>query len=565
MEQELRLRLHNNGKWSNISQAEANLGYVLENGATKLVVELPSEIYGIRHFLELVKPSGVIVSTAELEEKKDDSGIHYISLQVSNDLIDERGRYLIQYVGRKGSQNFTVIKSELKALDAIRSINAGVAICESNPDFITWTIDQISRLKINDEKILQEAKKYTDQRTVGLGHIYGVTGIGDENPELSRTYDAAGINLIKTRVNGNIEVTSSDPAFQEFFNFKESTDTLGNVFVNIPPKSFRIDRIENGEIKAISVKDYESGDEERGFKVHPLFRHYISETEWDGVTARQVAKYLTYYDIVSDEVKSQTGLEYAANEFASWDTAKATIRNTSDSYEMVNWHFISFFRWMAIIYFGTLDIYKFFEKTDKSSYEAELEHEVTEKYGFWPDTTGQTDGISSHTGMCCSNTVVKMFNIDDALHGISCGGIYVNTDGKYEYSNLADFDINNDTGAIKTNVSVLNSTSGDLDTDVITKMGVLDSEGFLQMPTAQRLATAEIPYNHPSVYHTYYCSKTEQGIIPSAEAKRAQIWFMGFTDGPALDLGIYYTSNLASVDDAWYHSNCGCRLCKLPF
>lgn len=147
MEQELRLRLHSNGKWSIISSSDVNLGYTLENGATVLVVELPSEAYGIRHFLEFVKPSGVTVSTSELLEESDTSGIRYISLRISNGLIDEQGRYLLQYVGRKGSQRVQVYKSDLKALDVTRSINAGLAINDSDPDFISWTTAEIANLK----------------------------------------------------------------------------------------------------------------------------------------------------------------------------------------------------------------------------------------------------------------------------------------------------------------------------------------------------------------------------------------------------------------------------------
>ena len=142
MENELRLRLHNNGKWTEIIE-QPGLGNSFENKATTLVIELPQSTYGFIHFLEFLKPSGSTISTGAIEEKIDDSGIHYVEFKVVSGLIDERGRYQMQYVGRKGSQTITVVKSELKALDVFKSINSGLEISISNPDFITWATEEI--------------------------------------------------------------------------------------------------------------------------------------------------------------------------------------------------------------------------------------------------------------------------------------------------------------------------------------------------------------------------------------------------------------------------------------
>ena len=578
MENELRLRLHNNGKWTEIIE-QPGLGNSFENKATTLVIELPQSTYGFMHFLEFLKPSGSTISTGAIEEKIDDSGIHYVEFKVGSGLIDERGRYQMQYVGRKGSQTITVVKSELKALDVFKSINSGLEISTSNPDFITWATEEINKMSISisegDKSTLEEAKAYADKK-VAEKHltIYGVSGIGDENPELTRTYNAAGIKLIKTKINGNIEVTANDPAFQEFFNFKESTDELGNVFVNIPPMSFKIDRIENNEVKAISVKLYETGDENLGFEVHPFFRHYINETEWDGVTSRQVAKYLLYYQTEDDggdgKVHSKTNKEYMSNTYLDWDEARKAIKDTKESYAMINWHFISFFRMMAIIYLGTIDIYKFFEKEDAfitiSGDEGGYQGEVT-TYNDWPNETGTTDNIVSHTGMNIDNTTIKLFNIDNALRGVTCGGIFIDTNGKWCYSNLADFDINKDEGGIETDIGVLKTMSPEgEEVDAITKMGIANNNPFLVVPTALRVVTADETFNIPKVYHRYYCAKAEfYGSADSSSGMgRGQVIYFGFIEGPGLDLGLFYSDCYARVYDAWNDDSYGCRLCKLP-
>ena len=156
MEKELRLRVHSgSGKWSTIS-GEDNLGFELEHNATSIVIELPSEVHGGRHFVEFIKPSGVVVSSAPLEETTDESGIHSISIGATSGLLNESGRYYLQYVGVKGEQDPKTFKSELKALDVECSVNAGIHIEESDEDFIRWATKQIadlkSRLDDNDSK-----------------------------------------------------------------------------------------------------------------------------------------------------------------------------------------------------------------------------------------------------------------------------------------------------------------------------------------------------------------------------------------------------------------------------
>ena len=156
MEKELRLRIHSgSGKWSTIS-GEDNLGFELEHNATSIVIELPNEVHGGKHFVEFIKPSGVVVSSAPLEETTDESGIHSISIGATSGLLNESGRYYLQYVGVKGEQDPKTFKSELKALDVEVSVNAGLHIEESDEDFIRWATKEIAQLKsalqLNDQK-----------------------------------------------------------------------------------------------------------------------------------------------------------------------------------------------------------------------------------------------------------------------------------------------------------------------------------------------------------------------------------------------------------------------------
>ncbi len=140
MEKELRLQLNKDGKWE--ESESHDLGYSLENNATSIIVELPSQVHGFTHFLEFVKPSGDVISTLALTE--DDSGeVHTITFVVSSELIDEEGRYAMQYVGRNNNK---VVKSEIIALDIDPSVNAVISIPVNSQDFVSWASEKIQYL-----------------------------------------------------------------------------------------------------------------------------------------------------------------------------------------------------------------------------------------------------------------------------------------------------------------------------------------------------------------------------------------------------------------------------------
>lgn len=185
MEKELRLRVHSTGKWTKINGASDELGLEFENGATTLKVELPREAYGAHHFLEFVKPSGSTISSAKLDETTEEDGVHVITFTPGTNLLDEAGRYILQYVGRKGNLNPIVIKSELKSIDVHRSVNAGILIYESSPDFISWATAEIADLKgktsdLPDIRARLEALEELVGQNIYMGVIfYGAETVGE--------------------------------------------------------------------------------------------------------------------------------------------------------------------------------------------------------------------------------------------------------------------------------------------------------------------------------------------------------------------------------------------------
>lgn len=183
MEKELRLRVHFNGRWTSIEGY--HLGFENENNATVLAIELPKETYGATHFIEFIKPSGVTLSSAPLAEVTEEDGVHAIKLTLTNSVIDENGRYFIQYVGRKYGQNSVAFKSELKALDIERSINAGIEIREADPDFITWATSEIAALHLLADQVpgiegrLQAVERLLEDASIMGVIFYGSETIGE--------------------------------------------------------------------------------------------------------------------------------------------------------------------------------------------------------------------------------------------------------------------------------------------------------------------------------------------------------------------------------------------------
>jgi hypothetical protein len=147
MEKILELQLHSSGELIAIkSDGGSELGNEMESGATTIRIDLPENVYGGKHYLEFVKPSGTALSSSALDEKTDASATHYIELAVGANLTNESGRYAMQYVAKTNDATPKTIKSKIAYLDVEASINAAVSVSESDPDFIAWATKQIAEL-----------------------------------------------------------------------------------------------------------------------------------------------------------------------------------------------------------------------------------------------------------------------------------------------------------------------------------------------------------------------------------------------------------------------------------
>lgn len=404
--------------------------------------------------------------------------------------------------------------------------------------------------------------------------IYGVSGIGNENSILTRTNDAIGITLSITDKGNYKECVASDNNFQKFFDFPEHTDDLNNVFLTITPKAFKIDLTSDGEITAISVKEYEQGDENLGFVVHPFFKKYTSENSYSGIVSRDIAKYLSSaYDKVNEEifegsvsetnkknivVRSVPNVDYTKSN-ASWDLGREIVKNTNGSYGVMSWLFLDLFRTLCLIYFARTDLNSLFDvefEYSDSDYGREYE---SLSHG---NLTGATNQIESHTGYNSETHQFKIFNIDDALASITIDGCYQTDDGFY-FSYLFDFDASKDTGAHKSTL-LTRVTGYNGEYDIITKISYDISEPAFKLATALRPTTEDKP--ECSMQNIYY-SATQKICGLTEHSFRGQLYsFARYNRDIYPDFGVFFSVWLYGFDRCWYNGDGeAVRLCKSPF
>lgn len=120
---------------------------------------------------------------------------------------------------------------------------------------------------------LSNSVQYT---VVQQGWTFGVSGISNSSPTLTRTDDSVGYTWTKNSTTG---IITTD--FDEVFNFEEVTDEYTNVFIRIPKMYYK------RTADTIQLSDHA----QTGFVVHPLFID-DNDNEMDYF---DVGKYKGYY------------------------------------------------------------------------------------------------------------------------------------------------------------------------------------------------------------------------------------------------------------------------------
>lgn len=408
--------------------------------------------------------------------------------------------------------------------------------------------------------------------------VYGITGLGGENPQLRRTHDAEGVEIVITENEDDsdlLNATLTDPVMHEFFNFAVYEDANGNFFVEGRPLAIKFFLTANREVVGYGVAEYFDGIEIYGFRPFTANKKWITQNAYNGVGSIPIAKYLSAAWNVQDDdivyghihydygthpddtvVTSRPGLDYAQS-YAEWDIGMEVIKNTDSSYNMMHWSYGAYQRLLALVFFANTNIFKIFDIEfpgyDDNGAALQLNQETI---------TGTTDNIVSHTGFNKATNQFKVFNIDAFIAQTNLQGAYF-LDYEYYYSHLVDSDAKYDEGYLKSSILAVNSyRSGEY--DIITKMEFDPSEPDFQMPTALRMTTADKPED--SVSNIFYSSKAKIAAHGSVDVRIRFQQFSYYIGRFAENSGLNYVRVLNDFGDAWNDTGSGSlRLCKPPF
>jgi len=134
MVSEINLKVNSDRSW--VFDAR-EFGKQLENGVTKLIINIPAELNALswQHYLEFKIPSGLATSTGALEAiYKDD--MYLIEYDLSAGLIAREGTYEMQYIARNLDTE-QIWKSNVARFVIGRSVNAAETI-EKHEEFIVY-------------------------------------------------------------------------------------------------------------------------------------------------------------------------------------------------------------------------------------------------------------------------------------------------------------------------------------------------------------------------------------------------------------------------------------------
>lgn len=129
------------------------------------------------------------------------------------------------------------------------------AVALENVSFKGVALDKVTFKRAGQEAVTVFEK-------TPMAQIWGVSGLGNSDPTLTRTFDNVGKNFMTNMVTGEIMT-----GFDTEFNF-ETVVQNGNTMIKIPAFYKRFDTISNNQITAFSISKTKVNDD---FKPYPCF------------------------------------------------------------------------------------------------------------------------------------------------------------------------------------------------------------------------------------------------------------------------------------------------------
>lgn len=283
----------------------------------------------------------------------------------------------------------------------------------------------------------------------GGGEIYGVSGLYQSSPALTRTDDAVGMSAA---VNSSTGVVSSD--FDSVFPWNEATvETVGgNKFLKMPDMWFRIGKDSSNRITDVAVSKAQ-GSTGNWYKVDSFYY---------GCYGGSVA---------NNKLASVSGVarqgSATRDNFRSYASANGSGYHQLDLYHKTVMMFLWYIEW-----------------ANKDSQSIMRGRDQT--YGSTPVNTGGTDGLSTPSGFNTSTGQMRWHYIEDYLGNLMefVDGA-TGTSGGSTYYVTADPSKFNDTGTGMNTLAYTYPSNASSSNRCVSALGWDDNNPFLVQPKEQ--------------------------------------------------------------------------------
>ena len=337
--------------------------------------------------------------------------------------------------------------------------------------------------------------------------IWGVSGLGNSDPALTRTYDNVGKYFMENMNTGEI-ITGFDTEF----NF-ETVVQNGNTMIKIPTFYKRFDTISNNQITAFSISKS---------KVNNDFVPYPCFVKQDGTVMDYILVSKGKATGTSSKATCVSGSAPLVN--ITRAQMRAAARANGTGWQQFDWMVLQLLKDLFCVVFATTNSQSIFKGRTNASNAA---------------TVGGTWNISTPCGYNKTTMQNRFFGIEDVFGNVNewCDGvtfsgatIYSTTD----YNNFAD-----------TTTNMLNSGSRATSNGYVVALTYNTAQPFLNYPSAASSGT-ESEYYCDS--ETYYSSGT--------------VLFVGGRWNSAAGAGLWCLSG--NFGDSYTNAGVGGRLIYRP-
>ena len=367
----------------------------------------------------------------------------------------------------------------------------------TNVDNVIYNSTKLNKITYNGTVVFEKT----------TAQIWGVSGLGNSNPTLTRTYDNVGKYFMENMNTGEIMT-----GFYTEFNF-ETVVQNGNTMIKIPTFYKRFDTITNGQITAFSISKSKVNDD---FKPYPCFvKQDGTVMDYILVSKGKATGTSSKATCVSGE-SPLTGLTRAQ--------MRAAARANGTGWQQFDWMVLQLLRDLFCVVFATTNAQQIF---------------LGRTTGFAnAATVGGTWNISTPCGWNVSTMQNRFFGIEDIFGNVNdwCDGVAFDSSTIYTTTSPSLFS--------ESTTNMIQSGTVPANNGYITKLSYINAQPFFNYASVATQGSND----------THYCDFTYNASSPD-------ILFVGGYWNDTTLVGLWRLSSISTTTNNGF----GGRLVYRPF